>query len=215
MAYTTTPYATAEQVYNALGLNPDSQAADAAWIANDLLPQAQNAIDEFVGFPFQTDGSINTPATRVYSGNENPVLLTEPISTLTQVLEISQGEYLNYGSTGNIQLILQTLDITQDCVLGPDNLTPGFTLRRISQLPFYTGSQNYTVKGVFGYTAVPAQITRALIRLVIHYYKMRDFNYAGSTGNQQYGGQKFDMCDIPEDVDRILRRYRLPVFFTW
>jgi hypothetical protein len=215
MAYTTTPYATPEQVYVALGLSPAAQASDAAWILSDLLPQAQAAIDTYVGFPFQTDGSSGTPTTRVFSGNDADTLLIDPLATLKQVVEINQTTSINYGS-GQIALIASpVLDISADCLLGPDNTTPGYTLRRASQLPFYFGSQNYSVSGVWGYASVPPEIVRACVRLVIHWYKQRDANYSPQTGNHQYGMQREVMSYMPPDVCRVLDKFRFPVFLAW
>lgn len=215
MAYTTIPYATAEQVYSALGLSPQSQASDTSWIANDLLPQAQATIDSYVGYPFQTDGTTLAPTQRLFSGNDAALLVVDPIQSLTQVLEISQDAYINYGGSGVVQVAYQTLDITSDIQLGPDNMVPAFTLQRASTLPFFFGRQNYKVSGVWGYSSIPLEVSRACIRLVVHWYKMRDFNYSGQIGNKQYGGQRFDMSEIPPDVCSILNKYRFPVFLAW
>lgn len=212
LAYTTTPYATPQQVYNALGLSPSSQSNDTSWITDDLLPQAQAAIDAYVGFPFQSDGPSTT---RVFSGNDADSLIVDPLLTLTQVMEINQTTSINYGSGSVYVIASPTLDITADCVLGPDNAAPGFLLRRVSQLPFYFGSANYAITGTWGYASVPLEITRACARLVIHYYKMRDANYTAMTGNNQYGYQKNDISALPADVCRTLDKYRLPVFLAW
>lgn len=215
MAYTTTPYATTAQVVSALGLSPTSQAADIAWISDDLLPQAQAAIDQVVGFPFQQDGTTQTPTARVFSGNDAASLVIDPLLSLSQVMEINQTTSVNYGGGQVFVIQSPTLDITADCVLGPDNERPGYLLRRISQLPFYFGAQNYTLSGVWGYASVPLEITRACTRLVIHYYKMRDANYTPATGNAQYGKQSMMLSAMPEDVRCVLDKYRFPVFLAW
>jgi hypothetical protein len=215
VAYTATPYATPQQVYNALGLSPDTQATDASWIADDLIPQAQAAIDTYVGYPFQSDGTVSVPTQRLFSGNDAPLLVVDPIQQITQVLEVSTDAYINYGGAGMVQLSYQTVDVTSDIEIGPDNMTPGFTLQRASTLPFFYGKQNYKVSGVWGYAAVPAAITRACIRLVAHWYKMRDYNYAASTGSQQYGIQKHETGEFPSDICRILDQYRFPIFAAW
>ena len=215
MTYTTLPYATNQQVYNALGLSPDSQSQDASWIADDLLPQAQAAIDQYVGYPFQSDGTIQAPTTRLFSGNDADVLIVDPLQSVSQVLEVSQDAYLNYGGGGVVQLSYQTVDITQDVEIGPDNLLPGFTLQRKSTLPFFFGRQNYQVSGVWGYPAVPLPITRACVRLVIHWFKMRDANYSGMTGNKTYGAQSTTLADFPPDVCSLLDKYRFPIIAAW
>lgn len=212
MAYTTTPYATAEQVYSALGLSPTDQASDAAWIASDLLPQAQAAVDTYVGFPFQQDGPGTT---RVFSGNDADTLITDPLLAVTQVLEVSANAYLNYGGSGVVQMSFVNLDITADVVLGPDNASPHYLLSRYSTLPFFFGRQNYKITGTWGYAAIPPEVTRATIRLVSHWYKMRDFNYSGQTGNQQYGKQAFGTSQFPPDVCSALDKYRFPVLLAW
>lgn len=214
MAYTTNPYATAQQVYNALSLSPSAQSADAAWIASDLLPQAQAAIDTFVGYPFQTDGTPQAPTTRLFSGNDADQMLVDPLISLTQALEVSRTSYISYGGAGVVQTLTQTLDITADLLLGPDNASPAYLLSRASELPFYFGKQNYKISGVWGYNSVPPEVTRAAIRLVAHWYKMRDFNYTSLSGNPQYGYQKFDMGEMPPDVCAILAKYRFPVFLV-
>jgi hypothetical protein len=215
MAFTTNPYCTLTQVHNALAI-PTSQTVDDAWISGDLIPQAQAFIDRYLGYSFQTDGTTGTPATRTYDGNETDSLMIDRCVSITQVLETGYSTIL--GVFGVIENVAgpQT-DITADVFMGPiavvNNDGYGYILQRISKLPFFEGALNYTVKGVFGVPAIPADISRACIRIVVNYYKMRDANYTQTVATGQFGAAKFDPT-APADAIEILDRYRRKGFFT-
>jgi hypothetical protein len=214
MTWTTNPYAALTDVHEALDLQSTS---DDTWIQG-LLNQAQDAIDAYVGYPFQTDGTVQTPATRVYNGSDTEVLLIDRCTSISQVTEVqyniimgSNGSYYQSNST--------TVDITADVVLGPPNYTAsrlqsGYVLYRKSGYPFILGKQNYTVSGIFGIPLIPPDITRACIRLVVHYYKMRDTNYSDTIAETGSVRQHYTK-NMPPDVCEILERYRKRSYYAW
>lgn len=214
MSFSTNPYCAASDVTTALGLNSASSdyAADQAFIAQ-LIPQAQQAIDEYLGYSFQIDGTPAAPSTRVYSGNDNDQLFIDYCQQLVSVTE--QIPVLTTGWDGNLIVSPPlTRDITADVVLGPDNVSPGYLLTRPSGNDFTFGRANYTVKGVWGFTAVPATIQRACIRLAVHYFKMRDTGYADSI-SEQGGVRTVYMKQMPVDVIELLEHKRRRLFLAW
>lgn len=205
MAFTTTPYATLSQLKTAL----DAQTAtDDAWL-QELISEAQSAIDKEIGYSFQTDGTPSAPAIRLYDGRSLQTLLIDPCLSISQVQETTYNLFL--GALGYFQGNTQTTDITVDCVLAPNNVTPGYQLRRLSGLSFQQGIQNYKVSGVFGYPAIPPDITRACIRLVVHYAKMRDTNYADTVAETGAIRQHYTK-PMPLDVVEIITRYKKRTF---
>ena len=68
---------------------------------------------------------------------------------VTQVLETVYNPYI--GANGAYTLgNPQTIDITADCILLPNNISPQYLLRRLSGLPFQYGWQNYEITGTWG-----------------------------------------------------------------
>src|SRR5437763_11836689 len=116
MTWTTNPYATLSQVHSALDLQSTS---DDTWI-NEELTEAQAAVDDFLGFSFQTDGTTSTPAVRVYDGNDMEELMIDRCVSITQVIETLWT--IVQGTNGNfIQKNSTQRDISVDVVLGPNN----------------------------------------------------------------------------------------------
>ena len=208
MAFTTTPYATLTQVKLAL----DAQTGtDDTWL-QELIEEAQSDIDKFVGYGFQMDGTALTPATRLYDGNDGQTLLIDPCLSFATVTETTYNLFL--GVMGVFQGNAQTYDITADCIMTPNNRVPGYLLRRLSGNAFRAGIQNYVIAGVFGYNAVPADISRATVRLVTHYVKIRDTNYSDQIA--EVGGIKQHyLKQIPADVCEILTRYKKRSFRSY
>lgn len=210
MAYTTTPYCSFAQVVSALDLSTSAQGNDQTWIEGELIPEAQAAIDSYLGFSFQTDGTIASPATRAYSGKGNRMLyMIERCSSFSQVLETYYDVIQDSNGTFYSGTPI-TRDITADCVLGPDNTIPGLYLVRKSEIEFYRGVQNYQIKGVFGRPSIPGDISRACVRVVVSWYKMRDTNYSDfiieGMVRQHY------TRTLPEDVVEFLDKYKPRVF---
>src|SRR5437899_1795307 len=96
MAFTTQPYCSPSNVYDALDLSVNSQANDWNWIAN-LITEAQSDIDRELGFSFQTDGTLNSPSTRLYDGEGTHVLFfyVDRVQLITQVIEQTNNMILN------------------------------------------------------------------------------------------------------------------------
>jgi hypothetical protein len=213
MAWTTNPYCQLSDIHSALGLQ---STADDTWIQNTLIPEAQAYLDRAIGYPFQQDGTPTSPATRYYSGNGTNTIYIDDIISLKQVLETNYN--LIVGSNGVWQNSAPTvMDITADCVLGPDNYPlydkPAYLMKRLSGNPFYEGIQNYQVFGVFGQPTIPLDITRACIRLVTHYYKMRETSYADMVSTQGNVRERYNK-QCPPDVEEIIRHYKRRLFLT-
>jgi hypothetical protein len=195
VAFTTTPYCTLAQVKNALNLQGSSQDS---WIQTDILPIANAFIDEYCGRTWQTDGSVGSPATRLYDGSGYDTMLIDECQTLVSVTDSFAG------------------DITSDCVLGPNSRInlgqPGYKLARKSGF-FAQGRQNYTVRGVFGNATVPYEISRAAVRISVHLKKMQDTNYANYLIEAGGVRQGYKMS-LPDDVIQILEMHRRRAFFS-
>jgi hypothetical protein len=210
VAWTTVPYCQLSDVKLALGTNDTT--VDDVWL-QQLIGDAQAAVDSFVGYPFQTDGTSGSPATRLYDGSGYGTLAIDDCLTLTQVLETT---YYPQVSSQGLWVLGQptTMDITADCVLSPNNVSPATLLRRLSQYEFAEGVQNYVVKGVFGFATIPQDVSRAALRLTIHYAKMRDANYSDQVSQNQFGkGLKF-VPEMPDDVCELLSRHKHRLMFA-
>jgi hypothetical protein len=205
MAFSTTPYTTLADVKNAIrGLSSNE---DDGFI-NLMIQRAQAVIDNYVGYPFQYDGTTGSPATRNFNGLGGLVLPIETFQSITQVQEVNQSVAIGYD--GSVVFTSTPSDITADCVGLPLNQSPQYMLQRISGLYFEEGLQNYTVKGVFGYASVPLDVTLAATLLVAHYYGLRDTYYGNVLvqGNQTI---KYTQ-PIPAHVRELLDRYRMNYF---
>lgn len=210
MAYTTTPYT--DISYVKLVLDKKTTADDT--YIQKLITAAQSFLDQMVGYSFQQDGTTQAPATRTYSGANTSTLMIEDCITLTQVQEIQQVSAIGANGVWQLSNIL-TMDITADCILGPQNMTPGFLLSRISDNPFYVGKQNYVVKGVFGQPTIPPEISHACARIVAQWLQMRDTNYTDTIAETGFVHMRFKK-DLPDDVMQIVNAYhRTMVLSNW
>jgi hypothetical protein len=208
MAYTSNPYCQLSDVKSVLG---KQTTTDDDWLTS-MIPQAQDMIDNELGYSFQTDGTSSQPATRVFSGNGSRVLFTGWIVSISQVVEQSYSLAVAYDGFYDIGTSI-TNDITQDCVIGPENYNPGWQIERLSWGIFEKGRRNYIVSGVFGVPTIPPSISRACARIVSHWYKMRDTNYADTLAEQGNVRQKYTK-QLPADVVEILDNYRLHRFYS-
>jgi hypothetical protein len=206
MAWTTNAYCDLADVKTSMNV---TSTTDDAWIT-ELISEAQADIDRELGYSFQQDGPGSS---RVYDGNDNYTLWIDDCLAITQVLQTTYNPYLganNVYTLGNPQ----TEDVTADCILQPNNKTPQYLLTRISGLPFEFGKQNYNITGTWGYSDIPLPITRACKLLVVHYYKRRDAGYGQMTSTKQYGQKMQYPVDMPEEVCRIIERYKPHYFLS-
>lgn len=225
MAWTTNPYCTLSDVK--VALDPNMDTTNDSWIA-DLIIQAQTDLDREIGYPFQTDGTIASPTTRMFNGEDLDTLWIDTclyIASTGGVIEKQVDTVLGAGGVW-ITTQVSTIDITADSLLLPNNVSPQYMLKRNSGLPFADGTQNYLVTGVWGwppmpgggalygqkYAGIPADITRATARLAVHYFKMRDTNYADmmQDGNIR---ERYDKL-MPVDVQQVIERYKRRKFVT-
>ena len=205
MAWTTNAYCALADVKTMMNVTSTS---DDTWIS-ELISEAQADIDRYLGFMFQEDDGNY----RLYDGMDAEQLWIDPCLSLTQVLETIYNPYI--GANGAYTLgNPQTIDITADCILLPNNISPQYLLRRLSGLPFQYGWQNYKVTGNWGYSSIPVPITRACKLLTVHYYKRRDATYGMTAGSKQYGMKNQMAIDMPEEVTCILEKYRPRLFLS-
>lgn len=223
MSFTYQPYCNLSDVKLALDPAYASVSPDDAFI-NTLISQAQADLDSEIGYGFYQDGTLISPATRTYDGTGDTYLWIDDLLSMATCIETSKNTYLSNGAIW-VSGTVTTTDITADVILKPNNFAsigqPANKLVRNSGGYFAEGNQNYTVTGVFGepilpgqlYSGVPNDVTRACIRLTVHYFKMRDTNYASEM--QERGGirQKYTI-DWPDDVKRIVNKYAHTRFYT-
>lgn len=239
MVWTIQAYCTLADVK--LALDPSLGSADDTFISS-LILQAQADLDIEIGYAFQQDGTALAPATRLYDGlagdMSNQAIYSLWIDDLISlyggggctptpcgaIFETTTTTFLSSGGiwiTGSII----TNDITADVILKPNNFAsygiPANRMVRNSGLSFQTGTQNYKVLGIFGrpilpnqtYPGVPNDIMRACIRLAVHYYKMRDTNYADMM-QEQGGIRERYTKGWPDDVKRVVAKYQHHRFVT-
>lgn len=209
MGWTTLPYCDLGDVHAALGFaSTDTQ--DDTWLSA-LIPIAQQLIDEELGYTFQQ----NVGGTNTYDGpaDEQTQLLIDDCVSISRVLETTYNVWL--GSGGVYQSgTVQTTDITADCILVPVSNTAGYgiLLKRKTGLPFLEGIQNYAVTGTWGRPGIPADITYACTRLVVHMYKMRSQDYGATPADAEFGAIKYS-SSWPADVRKILCDRKLRGFW--
>lgn len=185
MAWSTNAYCTRDDVKTALDL---SSTADDSWI-DDLISEAQSLIDEELGYRHQT-----ITETRYFDGNGLDYLIVGDIQSVTNVTE-----------DGN--------DITSRCYLGPYNASDSQPYKLVKTgtdvggnrfgVEFNEGRRNISVTGTFGRSTIPGWVHRIAKRLVVHWFKMKDSNYADAMTSQ--GGNKLIYRkQIPADVREIL-----------
>lgn len=204
----TVAYCTVDQLKASLSITTTTDDA----FLTDLVAQAQAEMDSYLGYSFQTEGSVATPAVRKFNGLDSSQLLIGDTVSVVQVLESLS--VLGADVTGAYVVNTTTTDITADCVLGPPNAEVPFFLERLSGFRFARGTRNYEVHGIFGRASLPADITRACVRLAGHYYRMRDAAYQDTTANAQFGQMRY-RTQMPWDVVNILDRYKRRVFVAF
>lgn len=155
-----------------------------------------------------------------FAGCVTPSGQTNPCGSVIEIFQYAvlvNGVWIPGQATNN--------DISGDIILRPNNYAalgiPARRLVRRSGLPFQEDKQNYIVYGIFGwpvvpgqiYSGIPADITRAAIRLVIHYFKQRDTAYADLV-QAQGGIREHYKISWPDDVLAIVRKYRHQRFYS-
>lgn len=193
MTVTNKPYTDLDTIKGLL----DSSASSDDDLIESLIPQAQQAVDSYLGFNFQTD-----TGPRLYDGNGRQRILVDKCLSMTQV------EVLSYSVVNNVRTITNTQDVSGYCLLDKT----GIVLERLSGGYFPLGRSNIRVTGIFGRRdRIPDDIQRAAGLLVVHYVKQRDSSYQDQTGDSQYGILVFKQ-QMPKDVCEILDKYQRRYF---
>lgn len=184
MPWTTNPYCTVQDVKDALDLQSTAQDE---WIA-ELIADAQSFIDEVLGYTFQT-----TTETRYFDGHEDrDSLIVGDCISVSNVTE-------------------DAIDITAQCYLAPYNANVKYKLVKVSTsstspnegVEFSPGRRNVAVTGTWGRASIPGWVKRIAVRLVVHWVKMQDVNYADMMSDQA-GVKQHYMKRIPDDVTEML-----------
>lgn len=224
MTWTTTAYTTLADVK--LMLDPNITTVDDTFLTY-LIGVSQEAIDSELGYMFQQDGTVGTPASRTYDGTGDYFLWIDDMVSMAATNGVTETYYNTYlaGGTTWVAGAAQTTDITADIILKPANAIahelPYHKLQRNSGLNFAAGVNNYVVSGIFGqpilpdqtYPGVPNDISRACARLVVFYYKMRDTSYADIVQSQGGVRQHFSKT-WPLDVKQTIDNYQRTRFYT-
>jgi len=196
---------------------------DDAFISSQII-NAQSDLDAQIGFSFQQDGTAMSPASRIYDGTGAPFLMIDNLVSLSSVVEVIRFSYQGINGVW-LSGVSTTNTITADVVCKPNNFAskglPAYKLVRTSGNTFAAGTLNYTVSGVFGMPivanqvtpGVPNDISRACLRLAIHYFKMRDTAYADMVQAQGGIREKY-MKGWPEDVKDTVRNHQRTRFFN-
>jgi hypothetical protein len=211
MAFTNNPYATVQNVKDALGYASTNTASD-AWIGT-LLLQAQATLDQEIGYKFQTDGTIASPVTRTYSGNNKVSLFINDTISFSKVEEIVTNSFLSGSGFLWFQTTPSIIDITADVLMGPDNESPFYVMYRMSGVPFMPGKQNYRVTGVFGQPAIPPDINYCCTLIAVHNLKKRDTNYADVLVEASGSKQHFKK-ELTPDIVEIIELYKHRTFLS-
>jgi hypothetical protein len=204
MAWTSKPYCTVDDVK----LVYDKRTATDDDLIQSFITTAQEQIDTFVGFPFQTDGTVATPATRTYDGNGAEQLLIDRCLSLVSV----QWQTYTFGTDPATGAVTRTanppIDITAAVVLGPPNTSPSYLLQHLID-HFELGKRNYVVTGVFGFATVPQPVKRACELEVIAMLDARNRGYrrqmAGPGGTNAGMVKPDDLC---AEAQTLLGRYK-------
>lgn len=200
MAFTNKPYCTVDDVKAAYG----SSSTKDDDLIQSLIPLAQEKIDAYVGFPFQTDGPA---ATRTYDGNGAEQLLTDRLLTL-QSVQIQTYSFSTDPGTGAVTRSTDTpTDITGAVVAGPPNTSPTYLLQHLLGC-FPLGKRNIIVTGTFGFATVPERVKRACVLEVIAMLDAKNRGFRSQIAAPNSQGTVSQSDDVCREARELLDRFR-------
>lgn len=187
-------YATLAQVKAELGITATTDDT----LFNDLIPEAKAAIDLDTGRTFEAaaDSTRYFDADRDVCDDRRTLWLRDDLCAITTV------------TNGDSVAVSSTERVTE-----PRNTTPYYAIKLLSSSgktwTYTDDAENaITIVGRWAYsTTPPAAITRACVRLVAYWYRLKDSQVFDVTADPE-SGQIIIPKGLPADVKRILDPYR-------
>lgn len=192
----TNGYCTLNDVKAALNIE-DSMDNAAIEIA---IATASRMIDDYTGRFFYKDGTVGTPATRYYTPSDYWILPTDDFVSISEI-----------ATDDNFNRTYDTVWTSDDSMFEPvNNPSRGWPMSRILAVGSYVFPfnlpQSVRLKGIFGWSAVPAEVNSATQIQASRLFLRRQspFGIAGST---DIGTVRL-AAKLDADVEALLRPLR-------
>jgi hypothetical protein len=192
----TNGYCTLNDVKAALNIE-DSMDNAAIEVA---IATASRMIDDYTGRFFYKDGTVGTPATRYYTPSDYWILPTDDFLSISEI-----------ATDDNFNRTYDTIWTADDSMFEPvNNPSRGWPMSRILAVGSYVFPfnlpQSVRLKGIFGWSAVPAEVNSAAQIQASRLFLRRQspFGIAGST---DIGTVRL-AAKLDADVEALLRPLR-------
>jgi hypothetical protein len=192
----TNGYCTLNDVKAALNIE-DSMDNAAIEVA---IATASRMIDDYTGRFFYKDGTVGTPATRYYTPTDYWILPTDDFVSISEI-----------ATDDNFNRTYDTIWTADDSMFEPvNNPSRGWPMSRILAVGSYVFPfnlpQSVRLKGIFGWSAVPAEVNSATQIQASRLFLRRQspFGIAGST---DIGTVRL-AAKLDADVEALLRPLR-------
>lgn len=192
----TNGYCTLNDVKAALNIE-DSMDNAAIEIA---IATASRMIDDYTGRFFYKDGTVGVPATRYYTPSDYWILPTDDFVSISEI-----------ATDDNFNRTYDTIWTADDSMFEPvNNPSRGWPMSRILAVGSYVFPfnlpQSVRLKGIFGWSAVPAEVNSATQIQASRLFLRRQspFGIAGST---DIGTVRL-AAKLDADVEALLRPLR-------
>jgi hypothetical protein len=192
----TNGYCTLNDVKAALNIE-DSMDNAAIEVA---IATASRMIDDYTGRFFYKDGTVGTPATRYYTPSDYWILPTDDFVSISEI-----------ATDDNFNRTYDTIWTADDSMFEPvNNPSRGWPMSRILAVGSYVFPfnlpQSVRLKGIFGWSAVPAEVNSAAQIQASRLFLRRQspFGIAGST---DIGTVRL-AAKLDADVEALLRPLR-------
>ena len=164
------------------------------------IATASRMIDDYTGRFFYKDGTVGTPATRYYTPTDYWILPTDDFVSISEI-----------ATDDNFNRTYDTIWTASDSMFEPvNNPSRGWPMSRILAVGSYVFPwnlpQSVRVKGIFGWSAVPAEVNSAAQIQASRLFLRRQspFGIAGST---DIGTVRL-AAKLDADVEALLRPLR-------